>query len=68
MEGATVEWHFILPANTTGWLPLTAGEAASYKLEGLPLPQSKLVKATTHEGKAGYELGSGSYMIQVGTE
>jgi len=68
MEGSTVEWHFILPGNTIGWLPLTAGEAGGYKLEGLPLSQSKLVKAATHEGRPGFEIPSGSYMIQVGTE
>jgi alpha-L-rhamnosidase len=68
MEGAAVDWHIILPANTTGWLPLTAGEAASYKLEGSTFAQSKSVKAATHEGKAGFELPAGSYMIQVSTE
>jgi hypothetical protein len=68
MEGSTVEWHFILPGNTVGWLPLNASEAAGYKLDGLPLSQSKAVKAATHEGRAGYEIPAGSYMLQVGTE
>jgi alpha-L-rhamnosidase len=68
MEGSTVEWHFILPGNTVGWLPLSAGEAGGYKLDGLPLSQSKTVKAGTHEGRPGYEFPAGSYMLQVGTE
>jgi alpha-L-rhamnosidase len=68
MEGATVDWHVTIPANTTGWLPLTAAEAGEYKLEGSTIAQSKLVKAATHEGKTGYELGSGSYVFQVSVE
>jgi alpha-L-rhamnosidase len=68
MEGATVDWHVTIPANTTAWLPLTPAEAGGYKLEGLTLAQSKLVKAATHDGKTGYELGSGSYAFQVSVE
>ena len=68
MEGATVDWHVTIPANTTGWLPLTPAEAGGYKLEGATLAQSKLVKAATHDGKTGYELPAGSYAFQVSVE
>ena len=33
-DGQTAEWHVTIPANTTGWLPLSANDAAKYKLEG----------------------------------
>ena len=47
MKGTTAEWHVTIPANTTGWLRLSADEAAKYKLEGVPLTESKLAKAIT---------------------
>jgi alpha-L-rhamnosidase len=62
------EWHVTLPANTTGWLPLTAVDAARYNLEGAPLIHSKLAKPVTREGHEGYELPAGSYNFQVNME
>ena len=47
MKGTTAAWHVTIPANTTGWLQLNADEAAKYKLEGVPLAESKLAKAAT---------------------
>ena len=46
VKGTTAEWHVTIPANTTGWLSLSKDEAAKYKLEGVPLKQSKLAKTT----------------------
>ena len=68
VKGTTAEWHLTLPANTAGWLELNAGEAARYKLEGLPLGESKLSKAVTSGERSGYELESGSYSFQVNLE
>ena len=45
VKGTTAEWHVTLPANTTGLARLERGEAAKYKLEGVPLAESKLAKA-----------------------
>ena len=68
VAGPTAEWHLAIPANTTGWLELSAQQAAKYKLDGAPLTQSKLAKAITREGHAGYELEAGSYTFQVGID
>ncbi len=65
VKGTTAEWHLTLPANTTGWLSLNTDAAAKYTLDGVPLAQSKLVKATTLGGKPGFELPSGSYSFTV---
>jgi alpha-L-rhamnosidase len=61
VKGTRAEWHLILPANTTGWLELSKAEAGKYKLEGVPLVESKLVKATTRGLESGFELMAGSY-------
>ena len=63
MKGTTAEWHVTIPANTTGWLGLSAAEAAKYKLDGAPLAASKLVKPTY--GQNGFELPAGSYNFEV---
>jgi len=65
VKGTTAEWHVTLPANTTGWLGLSAGEAAKYKLEGVPLTESKLAKAATRGGQAGFELPAGRFSFSV---
>jgi alpha-L-rhamnosidase len=63
--GRTAEWHLTLPANTTGWLPLAADEAARYKIDGTPITQSKLVKAEMREGQSGFVLTPGHYTFSV---
>ncbi|HXR39505.1 MAG TPA: family 78 glycoside hydrolase catalytic domain [Terracidiphilus sp.] len=68
IEGTTAAWHVTLPANTKGWLPLSAADAAKYKLEGAPLSASKLAKAITRDGKPGYEMEPGSYSFQLSLE
>jgi alpha-L-rhamnosidase len=65
VEGTTAQWHVTLPANTTGWLRLNAEEAAKYKLEGVPLSQSKQARAVTRAGWSGFELEAGSYTFTV---
>ncbi|MGP8174747.1 MAG: family 78 glycoside hydrolase catalytic domain [Terracidiphilus sp.] len=63
VKGTRAEWHLTLPANTTGWLELSQAEAGKYKLEGVPLVESKLVKATTRGLESGFELMAGSYSV-----
>ena len=48
VDGSTAEWHVTLPANTTGWLPLSADEAARYKIDGVLLAdRARLRKRAT---------------------
>ena len=61
----SADWHVTIPANTHGWLPLNATEAAKYKLNGEAISTSKLAKTSTREGESGYELGPGSYNFEV---
>ena len=68
LTGATADWHVTLPANTTGWLALSAEQAAKYKLDGVALSDSKLAKAVTRDGRSGYELAAGSYSFLVSVE
>jgi alpha-L-rhamnosidase len=67
-KGSTAEWHLTLPANTTGWLDASKVESAKYKLDGVPMAESKLAKAVTRDGKSGFELESGSYSLTVKME
>ena len=64
VTGGTAEWHVTLPANTTGWLPLSAEEAAKYKVDGVGLDRA--AKATTRDGVNGFELAAGTYSFFVG--
>ena len=65
VSGQTAQWHVTIPANTTAWLALTADQAAKYKLDGDSITESKLAKAATRDGIAGYELASGTYTFVV---
>jgi len=65
VNGTTAEWHLTIPANTTGWLKMGAAEAARYKLEGLPLAESKLAKAAVRGQESGFELAAGSYSCVI---
>jgi alpha-L-rhamnosidase len=65
VTGRTAMWHVTIPANATGWLELSAAQAAKWKLEGIPLSASKEAKATTLCPKSGFELAAGSYVFLV---
>jgi len=65
VTGNKAEWHVTLPANTTGWLPLSAPEAAHYKMDGLPINQNPKAKFGSRDGKTGIELRPGSYNFEV---
>ena len=65
VQGTTAVWHVTLPANTTGWFVLSADEAANYKLEDVPLAESKVVKVITRGQTSGFVLAAGSYTFVV---
>ena len=64
----TARWHVIIPANTTGWLPVSAAEAEKYNLQGDPLAASKLARQATRFDLGGFELEPGSYVFLVGLQ
>ena len=64
-KGSVATWHLTIPANTTGWMRMNAEEAARYKLEGTPLTQSTLVKASSRGEESGFELASGTYTFLI---
>jgi alpha-L-rhamnosidase len=65
LTGQTAEWHVTIPANTTGWLPLSAADAAKYKLDGAPLFGNSLAKPGTRDDEDGFELQPGSYTFEI---
>ncbi len=65
VTGATVVWHVTIPANTTGWLPMSAEEAAKYKLDGVALGGNSRLKTETRGGQSGFALESGNYGFEV---
>jgi alpha-L-rhamnosidase len=68
VTGATAVWHVTIPANTTGWLPLSAAEGVKYKLNGAPLSGNPLVKGDTRDGQIGFVLEPGSYKFDIQLE
>jgi alpha-L-rhamnosidase len=62
VDGRTAKWQVEIPANTTGLLEVNAEGAGRYKLEGVALSESNLVKAS----KGGFELPAGKYEFEVG--
>ncbi len=65
VKDGVAKWILTIPANATGWLPLSEAEAAKYKLDGAALAGNALVRASTHMGQAGFELPAGSYSFEV---
>jgi alpha-L-rhamnosidase len=65
VTGGTAVWHVTIPANTTGWLPLSAEEAAKYKLDGTALVGNPMVRAETRDGQSGFVLAPWSYTFEV---
>jgi alpha-L-rhamnosidase len=68
VSGNKAEWHVTLPANTTGWLPLTATEAMKYKLNDKPINQNPRAKFVNHNGETGVELEPGIYNFEINLE
>jgi alpha-L-rhamnosidase len=66
VTGTTATWHVTIPANTTGWLPLSTQNAAKYKLDGVPLTSSATAFAKTLGGQSGFALPAGSHSFVIG--
>ncbi len=64
VKGKTIEWNVTLPANTIGQLELKADEEARYKVDGVRLIESPLVKKVD----GGFELAAGSYRFVIDRE
>jgi len=58
VTGSTAEWHVTIPANTTGWWPLSLKAAARYQ-------RKPGVKLSTRNGQDGLELAPGSYTFEI---
>ena len=65
VTGATAEWDVTIPANTTGWLPLSTQEAMKYKLYGKPINRSPKAKFIQRDGQTGVELQPGIYNFEI---
>jgi alpha-L-rhamnosidase len=65
VDHASARWSLTIPANSSGWLPLTDAEAGNYRLKGEPLPASSEVTHATREGQPGYILPAGSYSFEI---
>jgi alpha-L-rhamnosidase len=65
VTGSTAQWNLTIPANTTGWLPLTSDEAANYKLDGLPILKNKKVGALRGGQGTNFTLPAGTYSFEV---
>jgi alpha-L-rhamnosidase len=63
VTGNTVHWTLTIPPNTSARLPLSAEQAATWKVDGAPLTQNAKIRPV----KAGnqYELPAGSYSFDV---
>ena len=65
VKSGTASWDLTIPANATGWLPLSASEAGNYKLDGQPIGQSKSVESTQKNQQSGFVLPAGRYHFEV---
>jgi alpha-L-rhamnosidase len=65
VKDGTAHWDVTIPANATGWFLPTEGEAANYKLDGVPLAQSKRIDRAKGSQNRGFSLPAGSYSFEV---
>jgi alpha-L-rhamnosidase len=65
VKGSMATWQVSIPANASGWLPLSEQEAVQYSLDGKPIASNSIAKAETRDGQAGYVLPAGSYSFAV---
>lgn len=68
VTGQSAVWHVTIPANTSGWLPLTSDEISKYSLDGVLLSHSKQAKPSTLGNQPGFELPPGSYTFEIRLE
>ena len=65
VTGATAVWHVTIPANTTGWLPLSAMDGLEYTVEDATPDKKDLVPTTTRNGERGLILLPGGHTFKV---
>ena len=64
LHNGIAHWSVTIPANATGWLPLTEAEALHYKIGGMAIDKS-IVVAKGSETEPGYMLPAGTYVFDV---
>jgi alpha-L-rhamnosidase len=64
IHNGTAHWTVTIPANASGWLPLTEGEAAHYKIGGAGIEKSTAI-ARGSDAEPGYLLAAGTYVFDV---
>ena len=63
VKAGTAHWSLTVPANASGWI--SSESAANYKLDGVPLTQSKRVTASKDGQSTGFALPAGAYSFEV---
>jgi alpha-L-rhamnosidase len=61
VQGSTAQWNVTIPANTTGRLDLAPAEILKYRIQGVPIMESKLVQNVN----SGIVIPAGSYTFTV---
>jgi len=61
VHDGVAHWTVTIPANASGWLPLSEAQAAHYKIDGVAIGQSKTVTGS----QGGYSLPAGSYAFDI---
>lgn len=64
-SGNTVTWKLTIPANAQGRLPLTADQAARFKVNGQTLENNANVKVASDGAQRVYKLPAGTYVFDV---
>ena len=64
VHNGIAHWTVTIPANASGWLPLTEAEAAHYKIGGAAIEKSAVI-AKGSKAEAGYVLPAGTYVFDV---
>jgi alpha-L-rhamnosidase len=66
VKGSTASWNVTIPPNSRARLPLTAMRQGEFSLEGVPIADSKKLRAIKDDsGEEAYELPAGSYHFSV---
>ena len=64
IHNGVAHWTVTIPANASGWLPLTEAEAAHYKIDGAAIDKSAGLTRGS-EAEQGYVLPAGTYVFDV---
>jgi alpha-L-rhamnosidase len=64
IHNGIAHWSVTIPANASGWLPLTGAEASHYKIAGVAIEKSAGVTKGS-DAEPGYLLPAGTYVFDV---